>query len=227
VPCTRHLYNEIYYGEDDDNLSEATSSTRRPRDRSDSDCHRAGSALLGLAAYQDREDSMELTIPSRERDQSIFSGMPEDLPGVIRATTSDIFDALQYSVGTGSHMAESGNVHFVLVKKFHSKNLKAPLGCLAYDASKQLVGYFVGESEKTSGWYDQEHTNAKFCPIGDNPSRMLSIDELNKANDALQFSIDNNDNAVFCRSDYENESKMIEEALIRWYMGADNVYLWE
>lgn len=101
------MYNEIFYGEDDDNLSQATSSTRRPRDRSDSDCHRAGSALLGLAAYHDREDTMELTIPTRERDQSIFSGMPEDLPGVIRATTSDIFDALQYSVGTGSQVRPS------------------------------------------------------------------------------------------------------------------------
>ena len=123
--------------------------------------------------------------------------------------------------------AESSHVHFVLVKKFHSKNLTVPLGCPAYDQQKQLVGFYVGETEKTSGWHDQEQTNPKFCPVGDYPSRMLSIDELNKANAALRHCIENHDNSVFCRSDFESEGKMIEEALIRWYMGADNVYLWE
>lgn len=228
VPCATHLYQEIYA--DDDTLSNATSSTRAKPAQSrgmDSDSYRAGSALLGLAALQDREEGMELTIPTRERDQSIFSGMPEDLPGVIRATTSDIFDALQFSVGSSSHIADASNVHYVLVKKFHSKNLKVPLGCPAYDENRRLVGFYVGESEKTSGWHEQEHTSAKFCPVGEHPSRMLSLDEMNKANAALQSCMDSSDNGVFCLSDYESEEKMVEEALIRWYMGADNIYLWE
>ena len=105
VPCATHLYQEIFAGDDSSDIASTVTSNAKPS-RHDRDSYRAGSALLGLAALQDREDGLELTIPNRERDQSIFSGMPEDLPGVIRATTSDIFDALQYSVGAGSQVRE-------------------------------------------------------------------------------------------------------------------------
>jgi hypothetical protein len=59
------------------------------RDRSDSESHRAGNALLGLSGA-----SMSLLPPPvRERDQSLFN-LPDDLPSFQRASTTEIFETL-------------------------------------------------------------------------------------------------------------------------------------
>lgn len=87
--------NDTKYSESDEfNGSHLSSNSTTPfqtpqkgRDRSDSESHRAGNALLGLSG------ASMLPPPMRERDQSLFN-LPDDLPQFQRASTTEIFETL-------------------------------------------------------------------------------------------------------------------------------------
>jgi hypothetical protein len=97
--------------------------------------------------------------------------------------------------------------------------LTIPLGLLAYDRSKRFIGCYIA------------HSDNKFIPLTDYPCRSLTASEIKKANEIGELWIESRDpSCVFTLTNYENEEKMVEEAIIWWLTHNETVELirlWE
>jgi len=207
------------------------------RERSDSESFRTGSALLlnlSMSA-RDRESSnmatgdesaggyYNLSIPPRDRDVSSVS-----IPSMNRATTADIFETLSYSLGPPTPQEGRGtNTHYIVVKRFNSRNLTMPIGCPAFDINRRIIGYIAAQCEQNM-FNKQETTSPKFCGLDEMPCRLMSTEELKVANEIAECSIRAGEDCVYCRDNYDSYEAMVEEALIRLYMGnIEDINLWE
>eukprot|EP00602_Paraphysomonas_sp_CaronLab_P008219 CAMPEP_0185020628 /NCGR_PEP_ID=MMETSP1103-20130426/3241_1 /TAXON_ID=36769 /ORGANISM="Paraphysomonas bandaiensis, Strain Caron Lab Isolate" /LENGTH=456 /DNA_ID=CAMNT_0027551637 /DNA_START=702 /DNA_END=2072 /DNA_ORIENTATION=- len=170
-------------------------------------------------------------VPCRSREESDFNlpSMPPENPQLARWTTSEMITTLKDTLmgDDDGDMISPNGIYVLLTKQLkpNKSDDSFPIGCLAYDSSLKLMG-FVEDMSRKDTVNSQISSEIVFRSMNEYPCRDLTSSQVQYVEELLRRILDSLDRRdVVYRDDYESESRLFEEALIRLYANKDAVTL--
>lgn len=164
--------------------------------------------------------SNSLLAPSRQTSSASISGaeadmagFPAEMPQLRQLNSSEMFASI---LGLD---VQGTSVYYIIAKDCMMDNPRTMLGCPAFDFDGNLVGFYIAQSEH---FEDREVTTPRLVLVDDYPAvGPLAEEDIQRINAVFADLSKKGDSSVFCISEHENESRLVETAMIYYYDKAE------